>query len=71
MQNDGMELLEDLGQAILDSSRSIHQEAVAQAIASALGSRGSTLELIYAMALNRHPGCCEQCSTLVPVFART
>jgi hypothetical protein len=64
-------VIQGLGQAIMEASRSTHQEGVAQAIVHAFSTPGRALEAIYALALNHQPGCCEQCTYLVPVFLRT
>jgi hypothetical protein len=53
----------------MDALRSRHTEAVAQAIASALGTPGD-LQAVYAGALDSFPGCCTQCSALVPALTR-
>jgi hypothetical protein len=53
----------------MDALRSLHTEAVAQAIASALGT-GEDLEIVYAAALDSVPGCCEQCAFLEPALTR-
>jgi hypothetical protein len=66
----GDAVVQGLGQAILEASSGTHQEAMAQAIAHAFSTPYSPLEDVYTLALITLPGCCEQCTSLVPVLTR-
>jgi hypothetical protein len=53
----------------MEASRRGYSEGAAEAIAHAFTDGGS-VGIVYARALDSYPGCCEQCTAIVPLLTR-